>query len=126
MQSPGPDSRPTELLALTPLAGAVNVPIEELEGRVGEVRRLCGLGGSSATTAAAEPSGSGAAAAPGSTEGGGDAGGETPSLYVICRRGNASQEAVVALRAAGLGHAVDVIGGMSRWAADVDGSLPVL
>ncbi|KAG1668301.1 hypothetical protein FOA52_011198 [Chlamydomonas sp. UWO 241] len=126
------DVRPELQFKLFHLPGAVNVPIEELEGRVDEVQRMCGL---SSTTAAAadEPSASdcgGAAAAPGGTERGGDApggDGESPApLYVICRRGNASQEAVAALRAAGLRHAFDVIGGMTRWAADVDGSLPVL
>ena len=47
-----------------------------------------------------------------------------PPLYVVCRRGNDSQRAVAALRAAGVAHAVDVVGGMEAWAAEVDPGFP--
>jgi adenylyltransferase/sulfurtransferase len=47
-----------------------------------------------------------------------------PPLYVVCRRGNDSQRAVAALRAAGVVHAVDVVGGMEAWAAEVDPGFP--
>lgn len=50
---------------------------------------------------------------------------QPPPVYVVCRRGNDSQRAVAALRAAGVAvHAVDVVGGMEGWAAQVDPGFP--
>ena len=46
-------------------------------------------------------------------------------VAVICRRGNQSQRALLALKAAGLEDAVDVIGGMAAWSREVDASCPI-
>ncbi len=49
-------------------------------------------------------------------------------VVVICRRGNQSQRALLALKAAGLGDAVgvvDVVGGMASWSREVDESCPI-
>ncbi len=52
-------------------------------------------------------------------------------VVVICRRGNQSQRALLALKAAGLGDGVgvagvvDVVGGMASWSREVDGSCPI-
>ena len=57
--------------------------------------------------------------------------GEYEEVVVICRRGNQSQRALLALKAAGLGDAVgdapvvDVMGGMTGWSREVDGSCPI-
>lgn len=48
------------------------------------------------------------------------------TVLVICRRGNASQRAVEYLRSHGIHHAKDVIGGLNKWASDLDGGLPIL
>ncbi|KAG6550338.1 hypothetical protein Mapa_008301 [Marchantia paleacea] len=49
---------------------------------------------------------------------------ETPSIYVVCRRGNDSQKAVQLLRSEGFSSAVDVVGGLDSWAKDVDEKFP--
>jgi len=49
-------------------------------------------------------------------------------VVVICRRGNQSQRALLALKAAGIqdvADVVDVVGGMASWSRDVDGSCPI-
>jgi len=46
-------------------------------------------------------------------------------VYVVCRRGNQSQRAVQLLRLHGFENSRDIIGGMARWAIDVDPSFPV-
>eukprot|EP00955_Chlamydomonas_euryale_P043363 352562-Chlamydomonas_euryale.AAC.9 len=90
------DVRPALQFQLVHLDGAINVPEDKLQERLAELEELC---------ARHDP---------------------PAPLIVVCRRGNASQLAVQTLRAAGLTHAVDVIGGMTRWALDVDSSMPVL
>ena len=47
------------------------------------------------------------------------------AVAVICRRGNQSQRALLALKAAGVDNAVDVIGGMTAWSQEIDGSCPI-
>ena len=47
------------------------------------------------------------------------------AVAVICRRGNQSQRALLALKAAGIDNAVDVIGGMTAWSQEIDGSCPI-
>lgn len=47
-------------------------------------------------------------------------------VFVVCRRGNNSQRAVVQLREQGVTNVVDVVGGMEAWAAEVNPSMPVL
>ena len=49
---------------------------------------------------------------------------ERVQAYVVCRRGNSSQRAVVALREAGF-LAVDLVGGLEAWAREVDPSFPI-
>jgi adenylyltransferase/sulfurtransferase len=46
-------------------------------------------------------------------------------VTIICRRGNQSQRALLALKAAGLTNVVDVIGGMTAWSQEVDESCPI-
>jgi adenylyltransferase/sulfurtransferase len=76
---------------------AFNIPIEELEGRLTEVKELLSNRSTSSP------------------------------LMVICRRGNASQMAVQQLRMAGFtDNVVDIIGGMTQWSKDVDSFLPIL
>ena len=50
--------------------------------------------------------------------------GEDAELIVLCRRGNDSQRAVQKLRNEGVKRAIDVIGGLEAWAAEVDTSFP--
>ncbi|CAG8562448.1 3451_t:CDS:10 [Paraglomus brasilianum] len=49
---------------------------------------------------------------------------KTP-VYVICRRGNDSQPAVRILKEKLQGTVKDIIGGLHRWATDVDESFPI-
>ncbi|GAX75330.1 hypothetical protein CEUSTIGMA_g2775.t1 [Chlamydomonas eustigma] len=90
------DVRPRIQYQLMHLPHAVNIPIEELENRMPEVKELLS-----------------------------NRSGSSP-LLVICRRGNASQLAVQQLRMAGYIDAVDIIGGMTQWSRDVDSSMPIL
>lgn len=46
------------------------------------------------------------------------------SLYVVCRRGNDSQNAVQLLREKGFISAKDIIGGLQSWAVDIDPNFP--
>ena len=48
------------------------------------------------------------------------------TVLVVCRRGNASQRAVEHLRSVGISQAKDIIGGLTRWANDLDGGFPIL
>lgn len=123
------DVRPTMQFHLMHLPGALNVPEEELSERLGEVVSLCGRGADSNTDMRGKSGGACTSTGPDAASASASeaaAGGGVVPLLVICRRGNASQLAVQTLRAAGLSHAVDIIGGMQRWAADVDPSMPVL
>lgn len=84
------DVRPADQFSMVHLPGAVNIPMSELEGRMGEL----GSGGE--------------------------------SIYVICRRGNQSQRAVLKIREAFGGKGgvnrrlIDIVGGMTQWATDLD------
>ncbi|KAF9590113.1 hypothetical protein IFM89_030861 [Coptis chinensis] len=46
------------------------------------------------------------------------------SVYVICRRGNDSQRAVLYLHKMGFSSARDIVGGLESWASDVDPNFP--
>lgn len=98
------DVRPKRQYDLFHLPGSINVPIEELTSRMGEIADACSCVDRKAM--------------PGDTK-------PTP-IIVICRRGNASQLAVQEMKSLGLGHARDIMGGMTQWAIDVDGAMPVL
>jgi rhodanese-related sulfurtransferase len=76
-------------------AGSLNIPLKELQQRLGEVRE--------------------AAAA-------GDGDGRT--VVALCRRGNDSQLAVQQLEEAGIAPAVDLINGLTAWHTNVDRSFP--
>ena len=88
--------RPERAFRMAALRNSVNVPLADLEARMGEVRRLAAPG---------EP---GASARP---------------VIVVCRRGNDSQRAVQALRAAGVA-ARDLRGGLYAWKREVDLTFP--
>jgi len=51
--------------------------------------------------------------------------GSYQDISVICRRGNQSQRALLELHNVGLNKAVDVIGGMQAWSADIDDDCPI-
>ncbi|KAG0555941.1 hypothetical protein KC19_11G014500 [Ceratodon purpureus] len=53
-------------------------------------------------------------------------GGENVPLYVICRRGNDSQQAVQVLRSAGFNSVYDITGGLQSWVQEVDPTFPDL
>lgn len=53
-------------------------------------------------------------------------GGENVPVYVICRRGNDSQQAVQVLRSAGFSPVYDIAGGLQSWAQEVDPTFPAL
>ena len=53
-------------------------------------------------------------------------GGENVPVYVICRRGNDSQQAVEVLRSAGFNSVYDITGGLESWVQEVDSSFPAL
>ncbi len=90
------DVRPERAFRMAALHGSVNVPFTDLEARMGEVQRL---------VASREP------------------GAPTRPVFVVCRRGNDSQRAVQALRAAGFA-ARDLRGGLYAWKREVDPSFP--
>lgn len=52
--------------------------------------------------------------------------GENLPVYVICRRGNDSQEAVQVLRNAGFNSVYDITGGLQSWVQEVDATFPTL
>ena len=94
------DVRPADQFNMAHLSGAINIPISELDRRIGEV-----VVGSEAVK----------------------------SIYVICRRGNQSQRAVLKLREAFSGNGVnerlrvvDIVGGTTQWASDVDPTMPIV
>lgn len=47
-------------------------------------------------------------------------------VYVICRRGNDSQQAVQVLRCAGFNSVYDITGGLQSWVQEVDATFPAL
>ncbi|KAI9319987.1 hypothetical protein BX666DRAFT_2018118 [Dichotomocladium elegans] len=50
---------------------------------------------------------------------------KTENVYVVCRLGNDSQLAVRLLQKNGVENARDIIGGLYKWATDVDESFPI-
>ncbi len=132
------DVRPKHLSDAARLRGALAIPLRELDGRVGEVRRAVDRARRAATAAEAAAAarrlrrsdvGSGEGAEP-----------EAPPpsefrvsefrpdarVFVICSKGNQSQLAAAYLRAAGVPVAGDVLGGYEKWREDVDPSFPKL
>ena len=104
--------RPKLQFDLFHLPGSVNIPVDELAGRLGEVAQLCALRRQAKHTVSRPEEEEEAAA--------------TTPLVVVCRRGNASQQAVQQLRNSGLTHAIDIIGGLTQWGAEVDEEMPVI
>ena len=47
-------------------------------------------------------------------------------VYVFCRRGRASKEAVVYLNEIGLQNSVDIAGGLKDYQSEIDDSIPTL
>lgn len=46
------------------------------------------------------------------------------AVYVVCRRGNDSQLAVRLLRERGFQQTQDIIGGLERWAREIEPTFP--
>ena len=90
------DVRPKAQFELFHIPGSINTPIDELTGK-NRAEALVLHNLASAST-----------------------------VLVVCRRGNASQRAVEHLRSVGINQAKDIIGGLSRWAIDLDGGFPIL
>lgn len=110
------DVRPAEQFSICHLPGALHAPYKHFDRHLGTIRQRLAGGSPAAAGAAGAAAPSGAATS--------DEQGPPPPLYVVCRRGNDSQRAVAALRAAGIRHSVDVVGGMEGWAREVDPSFP--
>ena len=112
------------LFTWSPCAGAVHAPYKHFSRHLDAIQeRLAAAAGVSLPPPAA------AAGQQGQQDGGGTEQQDgtappPPPLYVVCRRGNDSQRAVAALRAAGISHGVDVMGGMEGWAREVDQGFP--
>lgn len=101
------DVRPAEQFAICHLPGALHAPYKHLARHLPAIRERLALAPDDASAAVAAAAGE-----------------QLPPLYVVCRRGNDSQRAVAALRAAGISHGVDVVGGLEAWAAQVDAGFP--
>jgi adenylyltransferase and sulfurtransferase len=93
------DVRPRAEFDMFCLSGAVNFPLATLERSLGDLR-----------SAVEEKS-------PASSP-------ECP-VFLICRRGQDSQEALEILRRAGMNGARNVVGGLAAWHREVDASFPV-
>jgi rhodanese-related sulfurtransferase len=131
------DVRPKHLSDAARLRGALVIPLRELDGRVGEVRRAVDRARRAATAAEAEAA---ARRLRRSDVGSGSPEPEAPPpsefrvsefrpdarVFVICSKGNQSQLAAAYLRAAGVPVAGDVLGGYEKWREDVDPSFPKL
>ena len=131
-------------LAVVPMAMQVHAPYAKLDSHLVDIQAALAAAAAGTPPAEAEASSDGASGLAGSTaagsseprgqpagaaaEGAEGAGAGAPAvdLYVVCRRGNDSQRAVARLRevAGGLEHAVDVVGGLEAWAAEVDPGFP--
>eukprot|EP00775_Hariotina_reticulata_P010323 gene10323-10480_t len=121
------DVRPVEQFAIMSVPGAVNVPFLQLEQMLPEILEMCSWSGQQPSTKAdSSDRGMSTAAGSGGGQGSDMSRGGHRAVYVMCRRGNHSQLAVQRLREAGVGQAVDVIGGYEAWAAQVDPGMPVL
>lgn len=118
------DVRPAEQYNICHLPGALHAPYKHFDRHLPTIKEhLAGAAGD----AAAVPEDTTVAGAAGGEQppsAGTSGGSAQPPLYVVCRRGNDSQRAVAALRAAGITHGIDVMGGMEGWAAEVDPGFP--
>lgn len=124
------DVRPKQQHEVMALPGSVNMPLDNLEKfRSLHLPEIMKLAGASSGTRDANGA---AESQQGQPQGGGTVAAAAAALrqarpvYVMCRRGNNSQLAVLELRAAGLARCYDLIGGIEAWAAEVDPSMPVL
>eukprot|EP00667_Euglena_gracilis_P010727 EG_transcript_10931 len=101
------DVRPQTQYQLTALPDSTNIPLGDLEQRLGELAALRVSHGQ-----------------PGSTETGS---GERPPkpVYVLCRRGVASRRAVALLLREGWAEVYSVEGGLTKWASSVDVQFPM-
>ncbi|XP_073305900.1 adenylyltransferase and sulfurtransferase MOCS3 [Primulina huaijiensis] len=96
------DVRPSHHYNIISLPKSLNIPLANLEGRLPEI---------STALRNKEDNEKGCTRS-------------SPSLYVICRRGNDSQRAVQYLHKNGYTSAKDIIGGLESWAHDVDPKFP--
>ncbi|KZV57827.1 hypothetical protein F511_21637 [Dorcoceras hygrometricum] len=96
------DVRPSHHYKIISLPKSLNIPLASLDGRLPEI---------STALRNEEDNEKGSARS-------------SPSLYVICRRGNDSQRAVQYLHNNGYASAKDIIGGLESWAHDVDPKFP--
>jgi len=135
------DVRPPAEFAFASLAGSVNVPVDEIEGKL-EAHE------SPASSSAAEagPTGSGSAfdlifgecvrrgtaveeRSPGDFGSDGTQQGKPRpvprQIFVVCRRGNDSQVVVEKLRRHGVLEAFDLEGGLHQWSKTVDPIFPL-
>ncbi|XP_073122108.1 adenylyltransferase and sulfurtransferase MOCS3-like [Henckelia pumila] len=97
------DVRPSHHYKIISLPKSLNIPLANLEGRLPEI--------STALRNEEDNDEKGSARS-------------SPSLYVICRRGNDSQRAVQYLHKNGYTSTKDIIGGLESWAHDVDPKFP--
>lgn len=96
------DVRPAHHYKIVSLPNSINIPLSSLEARLPEISAALGnVDGDKVPD-----------------------NGCSPSLYVVCRRGNDSQRAVQCLRKMGFASAKDIIGGIEAWARDVDPKFP--
>lgn len=96
------DVRPSHHYKIISLPKSLNIPLASLEGRLPEIFTALKNAENNEKDNACS----------------------SPSLYLICRRGNDSQRAVQYLRKNGYPSAKDIIGGLESWAHDVDPKFP--
>lgn len=99
------DVRPAHHYKIVSLPKSINIPFSSLEARLPEISAALGKKSNEDKV-------------PGTTAG------SSPSLYVVCRRGNDSQRAVQYLHKMGFTSAKDIVGGIEAWTQDVDPKFP--
>lgn len=93
------DVRPSLHYDICAVQPSVNIPLSEIDSRVEEIKKM--------------------------VEDSKDENGNPSSLYVICRRGNDSQRAVVKLESLGITNTFNVTGGVAAWHHKVDPEFPI-
>lgn len=94
------DVRPSHHFKISALPNSLNIPLSNLEERISTLKLA--LKEAEQETSSSKPA----------------------SLYVVCRRGNDSQRAVVLLSKNGFNEAKDIIGGLQSWGNNVDPTFP--
>eukprot|EP00798_Chlamydomonas_sp_ICE-L_P018221 gene18221-24672_t len=124
------DVRPSVQFDLVHLPESLNIPVDQLPARVNEVKDMLAAAGSAVAAGDQEVA---AAAAYGAmseaaalAQSKAKAAADSIPVFVMCRRGNASQKAVLKLREAGVKQAIDIMGGMNEWAREFDPTMPTL